>query len=375
MLITDHIISFRLTALLLILSGTIGAAQNQTLNAFKLVEPPCHIRTTNAPVQSPRARSQREPRIRGYYKARITPNWFSDNTCFWYRNDLKGNTREFILVNAEQGIRRKAFDHEKLAKALSQAAGIDYSANQLPFDRIELSDNLKELRFTVNRMTWVCDLTSYTCSRTYETRPEPSAEPAEQESRSGRQRGRGRRRIQSMDSPDGRWMAFVKDNNLFIRLKDSDETIQLSTDGTEGNAYDRFSWAPDSGILVAFRVEPGDNKEVYLIESSPEGGGRAKFRSRPYALPGDKFATYELNLFDIDSHKQIKPTVDKLELDWQVPRLHWKKDQRHFAYEKVDRGHQRFRLVEVDSHTGRTRNLIDEKSETFSTKERMPSGF
>jgi len=42
-----------------------------------------------------------------------------------------------------------------------------------------------------------------------------------------------------------------------------------------------------------------------------------------------------------------------------------KLDQVHFAYEKVDRGHQRFRVVEVDSHTGRTRNLIDEKSETF----------
>jgi dipeptidyl aminopeptidase/acylaminoacyl peptidase len=116
---------------------------------------------------------------------------------------------------------------------------------------------------------------------------------------------------------------------------------------------------------VAFRIEPGDNKEVCLIESSPEGGGRAKFHSRPYALPGDKFARHELNLFDIDSRKQIKPKVDRLELDWQVPRLHWKKDQRHFAYEKVDRGHQRFRVIEVDSHTGQAYNLIDEESETF----------
>jgi dipeptidyl aminopeptidase/acylaminoacyl peptidase len=365
MLITDHIISFRLAALLLILGEIIGAGQDQTLNAFTSVEPPYHIRTTNVPVQSPRARSQQERRIQGYYKARITPNWFSDNTCFWYRNDLKGNTREFILVNAEKGIRRKAFDHKKLAAALSQAAGTDYSANQFPFERIELSDNLKELRFTVNRTTWICDLTSYTCSRTDETESQPSTEPTEQGSRSGRQRGRGRRRSQSMDSPDGKWTAFVKDNNLFIRRKDTDEAIQLSTDGTEGNAYGRFSWAPDSGTLAAFRIKPGDNKEVYLIESSPEGGGRAKLRSRPYALPGDKFATYELNLLDIDSRKQIKPPVDKLELDWQVPRLHWKKDQRHFAYEKVDRGHQRFRVIEVDSHTGRTRNLIDEKTETF----------
>jgi len=363
--ITDHIILFRLTSLLLMLGQMIGTGQRQTLSAFTFVEPGYNIQTTNVLAQSPRARSQRERRVQGYYKARITPNWFSNNTCFWYRNDLKGNTKEFILVNAEQGTRRKAFDHEKMATALSQAAGIEYSADRLPFDRIEFLDNLKELRFTVNQTTWVCDLTSYMCSRTDEGGSQLSTEPAKKESRSGRQRSRDRRQSQSMDSHDGHWTAFVKDNNVFVCLKDKDEAIQLSTDGAEGNTYDRFSWAPDSKTLVAFRVEPGDNKEVYLIESSPKGGGRAKFHSRPYALPGDKFATYELNLFDIESREQIKPTVDKLELDWQVPRLHWKKDQRHFAYEKVDRGHQRFRVVEVDSHTGRTRNLIDEKTETF----------
>ncbi|HMF14436.1 MAG TPA: prolyl oligopeptidase family serine peptidase, partial [Gemmataceae bacterium] len=33
--------------------------------------------------------------------------------------------------------------------------------------------------------------------------------------------------------------------------------------------------------------------------------------------------------------------------------------------EKVDRGHQRFRLIEVDARTGEARDLIDEKSQTF----------
>ncbi len=365
MLITNHIISFKFTVVLLMLGKIIGTGQNQTLFASTSVELYYHNQTTDVLTQTPRARSQRQRMVRGYYKGRITPNWFNDNTFFWYRNDLKGNTREFILVDAEQGIRRKAFDHEKLTTALSQATGSDYTADRLPFDEIEFIDKLKKLRFTVNQTTWICDLTSYTCSRMDEAPPQLSQEPANQRSRSGLRRGRGRRQSQSMDSPDGRWIAFVKENNVFIRLKDGDKAIQLSTDGTEGNSYGRFSWSPDSGTLVAFRIEPGDNKEVYLIESSPEGGGRAKLHSRPYALPGDKFARYELNLFDIDSRKQIKPKVDKLELDWQVPRLHWKKDQHHFAYEKVDRGHQRFRVIEVDSHTGQTYNIIDEKSETF----------
>src|SRR5439155_3358998 len=36
-----------------------------------------------------------------------------------------------------------------------------------------------------------------------------------------------------------------------------------------------------------------------------------------------------------------------------------------FTYQKTHRGHQRFRLIEVDTHTGKARNIIDEKSDTF----------
>ena len=47
------------------------------------------------------------------------------------------------------------------------------------------------------------------------------------------------------------------------------------------------------------------------------------------------------------------------------PRLRWNRDGRRFTYQQVDRGHQRFRVIEVDARTGAARNLIDEKSETF----------
>jgi dipeptidyl aminopeptidase/acylaminoacyl peptidase len=34
-------------------------------------------------------------------------------------------------------------------------------------------------------------------------------------------------------------------------------------------------------------------------------------------------------------------------------------------YQQADRGHQRLRVIEIDSQTGKTRNIIDEKSDTF----------
>jgi dipeptidyl aminopeptidase/acylaminoacyl peptidase len=351
--------------------------------------------------------------VEGVYKDRIVPRWLAGNTRFWYRNDLAGKTKEFILVDAERGTREPAFDHARLAAALSKAAGAEYKADQLPFDAIEFAAQPSErgrdardtqgqdalatrcVRFTVEGTTWACDLGSYVCAKTDLGPIQAPAGQGEGTSRFGRRgQGSGRERGPSMDSPDGKWTAFVKDNNAWVRSKDNSKEVQLSTDGVEGNAYGMLSWAPDSKTLVAWRIEPGDGKEVYLVESSPKEGGRAKFTKRPYALPGDKFKTYELNLFDVETRKQIKPAVDKLELDWETPRLHWnvtgpswrgrpalgRQGQDgletqgqdalatrgcYFAYEKVDRGHQRFRVVEVDSHTGQARNLIDEKSKTF----------
>jgi dipeptidyl aminopeptidase/acylaminoacyl peptidase len=308
---------------------------------------------------------ERRSRPRGrVYKDRITPHWFAHNTRFWYRNDLPGGAKEFISVDAEAGTRHAAFDHKRLAAALSKAAGQDYSADRLPFDHIELVDDSKAVRFTVGDTTWRCDLSSYECARSKDDEPVqdrgPKREEPEQPARGGRRPRPAADR--SPSSPDGKWTAFIKDANVWLRDKGGKEA-RLTTDGTAAVGYGLLHWSPDSRALVAFRIDPEERKEVYLIESSPRGGGRARLQKRPYALPGDKFTAFELHLFDPAAGKEVPCPVDKI--DFGFPRLHWGRDGHTFTYEKVDRGHQRFRLVEVDALTGKSRNLIDETTRTF----------
>src|ERR1700756_4090380 len=83
------------------------------------------------------------------YKAQITPHWFQDNTRFWYRNDLRGGAKEFIVIDVDRGIRKAAFDHQKLAAALSKAAAAHYQSDRLPFDSIEFVDRARSIRFRV----------------------------------------------------------------------------------------------------------------------------------------------------------------------------------------------------------------------------------
>ena len=79
----------------------------------------------------------------GVYKSIVRPNWFANDSKFWYRNALRGGASEFVLVDAEKGIRQAAFDHDKLAAALSKAAGQEFKGDHLPFTNIEFSDDGK----------------------------------------------------------------------------------------------------------------------------------------------------------------------------------------------------------------------------------------
>ena len=354
--------------------------------------------------------------VRGVYKSQIVPHWFHNNNRFWYTNALPGAAVEFVLVDAEKGVRQLAFDHQKLAAALSLASDQKYQADRLPFGEIEFIDGDRSIRFTVASQRWVCNLASYECTRlkpeegaanplprnssTAENRNElVSLEPAGDENpffesepeaamgfdqselppqvqqqtgqrqagAAGQRQGAAARGGQNpnrgQSSPDQKWTAFVRDQNIYLRAGADGSETRLTEDGVEGNAYGRLQWSPDSKALVAWRVEPGDNREVYLVRSSPMGGGRAVLQTRAYAQPGDKFAAYELSVFNMDDRKQIKPVVERV--DFGTPAVRWSLDQSHFTYRKVDRGHQRLRLMEVDAKTGVARTIIDEQTKTF----------
>ncbi|MBP8302775.1 MAG: prolyl oligopeptidase family serine peptidase [Phycisphaerae bacterium] len=313
---------------------------------------------------------------RGVYKDRITPNWFADNTCFWYRNDLSGGRKEFIVVHAEQGTRGPAFDHARLAAALSKVPGAtaEVQADHLPFDAIEFVGRDKAVRFPFSGAVWELDLASYQAapvpgvawSSPGPQRPEPGQrfeEITPETEADGTNLAYDPPLYEDSNSPDGRWTAFIKDHNVFIRDREGRE-VQLSGTGVAGHSYGMLSWSPDSKVVVASRIQPGEPQPVHLIESSPREGGRARLRTRLYPLPGDKYTTYELWVFDVSQRRGTQVEADRIDF-YGPPRLRWRQDSRRFLFHKTDRGHQRFRIIEVDSHTGKARTVYDEQSKTF----------
>jgi dienelactone hydrolase len=81
------------------------------------------------------------------FKAWVVSQWNKAGTGFWYRNDLAGGRRAFVRVDAIRGVPEPAFDHHKLAEALTKALSKDIDADRLPIQNLTFDDAAKTFRF------------------------------------------------------------------------------------------------------------------------------------------------------------------------------------------------------------------------------------
>jgi dipeptidyl aminopeptidase/acylaminoacyl peptidase len=296
----------------------------------------------------------------------VRPTWNTGGKSFWYRAALKNRDYEFYLANAEKGTKQKAFDHEKMAAALSKVTGSNQNALRLPIRDMEFGADDKQLKIRANNTWYDCDLQTYALTKTETPAGKPVGDmPARRGGGGGGGRGRG---IDSL-SPDKQWVASIKGYNLYIKSVSDNKQTQLTSDGSIDKPYGRFSWSPDSKHVVAFHIDEKKTREVYYILADVPGTTRGQLKSHPYAQPGDEVTTYQMSVFSVADKSQIKIDVDKTE---QAPAIHWRVgDSRYFTYEKSDRDHQRFRIVEVDATNGKTKNIIDEKTNTFIFEQRI----
>lgn len=316
------------------------------------------------------------------FKTNVQANWQPDGESFWYRNSLKDSVLEYIYVNATKGTKQKAFDHARLAQAVSKASGKTYDPLRLRIANMLFENNAGQVHFQMDRQWWKCDLTTYEC--TAMSAPAGFRDADDDDRRFGQGGGRGnfnqnsfgsmtrRARAFRSDSlsPDRQWAVFAKNGNVFIRSVSSNEEIQLTSDGTVEKPYGQFAWSPDSKNVVGYRISPVTPKQVHYVLTSASGT-RGELRSRGYAQPGDENTSHEMFLFNVADKKQTKVGIDLIDFSGP-PLLHWRKDDsNYFTFERVDRGHQRFRIIEVNVPTAKAREIVDEKTNTFIFEQRI----
>ncbi len=55
------------------------------------------------------------------FRTKVQAHWLTGTKCFWYRNDLGHGRKNFVFVDANEGKRKAAFDHERLAPPTANA--------------------------------------------------------------------------------------------------------------------------------------------------------------------------------------------------------------------------------------------------------------
>jgi dipeptidyl aminopeptidase/acylaminoacyl peptidase len=395
---------------------------------------------------------------------RLEPQWFTNDSRFWYRRELPGDKSEFILVDPAKKQKRPLFDHARFAAALSKAAGKQIPADRPPIDSLQYNP-AGTLRFRHDGKSWSCHLDSYELREIKDGTPSlPSDSTARAslrtggettlifenrtmaavelswldpegnkqsygrvgagerkpqhtfaghvwvvetrdgerelgrftaseltsvavigEQRRGEQRGTGagsRRRgganpgnsndtneTTRGQSPDGKWLAFIRDNNLFLRHKQTGKESPITFDGGLGDAYsERVAWSPDSKKLVGLRIAAGAEHKVYLVESSPPDQVQPRLESYDYFKPGDRLPRPRVVLYDVATEK-VTPVDDRL---FPNPftesgnlQFRWEKDSSRFTFVYNQRGHQVLRVLGVDAATAEAQTIVDEKATTF----------
>jgi len=166
-------------------------------------------------------------------------------------------------------------------------------------------------------------------------------------------------------SPDGKWIAFVKEYNVYLKAFNGKAETQLSFDGNKAEYYDSdLKWAPNSMNLATFKVTPGLERTLYLIESSPSTQIQPILQTRNYPKPGDLVEQRQPALFNIESKKQTRLDLSKTQNQYYVTDIAWRKDSRAYTFEYNQRGHQVYAVMSVNTN-GDVKEVCGDHAKTY----------
>jgi dipeptidyl-peptidase-4 len=176
-------------------------------------------------------------------------------------------------------------------------------------------------------------------------------------------------------SPDGNWIAFVRDQNLFALNLTTLETKQLTTEGggliscglaefiaqEEMHRFSGYWWSPDSARIAFSKVDesPVEVSQRYEIDADQFG----VFDQR-YPFAGKTNAEVSVGIIELVAGETKWFKTDR-ETETYLTRIDWFRDSLHIALQRQSRDQQTLELLRFNTADLTFELLLTEKSETW----------
>ena len=185
----------------------------------------------------------------------------------------------------------------------------------------------------------------------------------------------GKQRLTTL-SPDGRMVAFVRNNNLYVMNLGSKQEIQVTEDGkineviygTTDWVYEEefsitqgFYWSPDSKKIAFYRFDESKVKEYSMQmwgELYPEN------YTYKYPKAGEDNSVVDVLIYDLATRKTLKLDVGS-QNDQYIPRIQWSQDPNKLAVMRMNRLQNKMEMLLADATTGALRPIYTETADTY----------
>lgn len=177
-------------------------------------------------------------------------------------------------------------------------------------------------------------------------------------------------------SPDGKRVAFMRENNLFVVDLGTRKETRLTTDGKRnaiinGGAdwvYEEefsmaraFEWSPDSKRLAWIRFDEGRVPEYDMQLWGDLYPVEYRFK---YPKAGEANSTVTVWIADVLTGKKVQAQTGA-ETDGYLPRIQWTKNDGLLSIRRMNRLQNKLDLLHVNAVTGQTTTILTETSTTY----------
>jgi dipeptidyl-peptidase-4 len=276
------------------------------------------------------------------------------------------NTNQYTVLNFDRATRSMQVDLYDFATLKKVSTLIDTKSQNLLSDGIDsytFTSDEKEMlianntnpifRHSFTADYYLYDITSKQLSKLFDQVQEPTF------------------------SPDGKKIAYAKENNLFVYDIASKKTTQITTDGKknfiingitdwvyeEEFAFVRaFDWSGDSKKIAYIRFDesavPEFSMSIFKKDLYPQ------IETFKYPKAGEKNSIVSLHIYNVASANSQKVNLGNYN-DFYIARMQWTKDANTLSAQVLNRHQDNLDLLFIDGNSATAKVILNEKDKAY----------